>query len=143
MQVALPGNNTPAAYATLLKGLKVNGTARATLANAGIDDTDNHEVTFELDADGVPTGSLKGYTPLELELWLVDGTTAVAGRWNSDLQGDTSADTVYEPIGVSGVLIDVYDIVRQDGKIFIKFDEAPTAGGIRYRIRTGRHAPSE
>lgn len=126
-------------YAVLLEGLKFATTAKGSMEHTGLSTTDV-AITFEL-TSGALSGSLAGYTPLELHVRLWDGTTQVAGRWNSNLTGDSSTTTRWGVVSSSGwTLIHCYAMVINDKTIYLRLESAP--GGtsyVEYKLVCGRN----
>jgi hypothetical protein len=139
---ALPGGHhgqIDVGYAPLLEGLEQNGTAKGSMNLTAITDTNDDAFTFELASAGVGGGNLAGYIPLELHVRLWDGTTQVAGRWNTNLTGDSNTTTTHGVITASEfAIIPCFDIFMNDKTVYIKFTATPTAGQVEYRLVCAR-----
>lgn len=141
-ELGLPGGThgqVDVAYAPLLEGLEQNGTAKGSRGLTAITDTNADTFTFELSSAGVGSGNLAGYYPLELHVRLFDGTTQVAGKWNTNLTGDTGIGTNFSEISASGyTVIPCAALFLNDSNIYISFVSAPSAGQLDYVIYAGR-----
>lgn len=134
------GGRLQVGFAALLEGLKQNDTAKGSMNFTAITDDNDDTLTFELDADGLPSGNLAGYLPVEIHIRLFDGTTQVAGRWNTNLTGGTNTTNTHGVIAASGVtVIPCYALVVNDSNIYVRFESAPSAGQIEYMLVCGRN----
>lgn len=138
----LPGGYNSIAqtgFATLVEGLKFGGTAKGSMEHTGLSTTDV-AVTFEL-TSGALSGNLAGYMPLEVHCRLWDGTTQVAGRWNTNLTGDSSTTSRWGVIASSGyTVIPCAALVINDKTMYLRLESAP--GGtsyVEYKLVCGRN----
>lgn len=146
LEADLPGGSNGTAqvgFAALLEGLKQNGTAKGSM-ELEIADANDDTITFELDSDGVPNGNLAGYVPVELHIRLWDDTTQVAGRWNSDLTGDSGTGTKWGVIAASGfTIIPCYALVANNSNIYVRFTAgASGTGRVEYVLVCARNRQS-
>jgi hypothetical protein len=131
--VELPGGSQgqhDVPFSTAIKGVKVGGTARAsgevtTATNTSL------ALTFDLDT-AFASGGLAGYIPLFLHVEIYDTSAAanVIGRWNTNMQGDSSADTNYARISTTGADIPVYDIAVQGKTVYVRTEAATGGDGV-------------
>jgi len=145
-ELALPGGThgqIDVGYAALLEGLEQNGTAKGSMNFTAISDTNDDTLTFEIASAGNANGNLAGYAPLEIHLRLWDGTTQVAGKWNTNLTGDSATSSTHGVIAASGfTVIECYDLFLQDGNLYVSFTSSPTTGQIEYKLVVGRDRAS-
>ena len=139
---ALPGGHNgqiDVGYAALLEGLEQNGTAKGSMNFTAIADANDDTLTFELSSAGVGNGNLAGYIPLEIHMRLWDGTTQVAGRWNTNLTGDANTTTTHGVLKADEwTIIPCFAIFMNDKTVYAKFTAAPSAGQIEYRLVVAR-----
>lgn len=142
---ALPGGHLgqiDVGHAVLLEGLEQNGTAKGSMNFTAIADANDDALTFELTSAGVGGGNLAGYVPLEvhIRLWETSGgNTQVAGRWNTNLTGDANTTTTHGIIKADEwAVIPCFAIFMNDKTIYVKFESAPTAGQVEYRLVCAR-----
>lgn len=138
----LPGGShgaAPTGFASLLEGLKFAGTAKGSMVHTGLSTTDV-AITFEI-TSGALSGNLAGYMPLELHVRLWDGTTQVAGRWNSNLTGDSDTTTRWGVVAASGItIINVAAMVINDKTIYLRLESAPSGTSyVEYMLVCGRN----
>ena len=139
-----PNGQFQTGYVTLLEGLEQNGTARGSNGLTAITDANADTFTFELSAAGVGSGNLANLYPLELHIRLFDGTSQVAGKWNTNFTGDTGIGTNFGVIGATGVtVIPCAAFFLNDSNIYIAFTSAPSAGQLDYKIICARYADRE